>query len=38
MLTRHDTEHRSFSAPDETRKFNNGRAEVIEMGGGESGD
>ena len=28
MLDRHDTEHKSFSAPDETRKFNNGRAEV----------
>jgi hypothetical protein len=37
MLDRHDTEHRSFSAPDETRKFNNGRADVIEIGGGEIG-
>jgi hypothetical protein len=37
MLDRHDTEHRSFSAPDEMRKFNNGRADVIEIGGGEVG-
>lgn len=37
MLDRHDTEHKSFATPDETRKFNNGRAEVIEIGGGEIG-
>jgi hypothetical protein len=37
MLDRHETEHKSFSAPDETQKFNNGRAELIQIGGGEVG-
>ena len=37
MLNRHDTEHKSFEAPDETRQFHNGRAEVLEVGGGEIG-
>ena len=37
MLDRHETEHKSFAAPDETRRFHNGRAEVLEIGGGEVG-
>ena len=31
------TEHRSFQAPDETREFPNGRAEILRIGGGEVG-
>jgi len=31
------TEHRSFGAPDETREFPNGRAEILAVGGGEVG-
>jgi hypothetical protein len=31
------TEHRSFQAPDETRDFPNGRAEILRIGGGEVG-
>ena len=31
------TEHRSFHAPDETREFPNGRAEILKVGGGEVG-
>jgi len=31
------TEHRSFSAPDETRVFPNGRAEILHAGGGVVG-
>jgi hypothetical protein len=31
------TEHRSFEAPDETRAFPNGRAEIVKIGGGEVG-
>ena len=34
MLVRHETEHKSLDAPDETRKFPNGRAEIVEIGGG----
>ena len=33
----HDTEHRSFSAPDETRKFPHGCAEILLVGGAEIG-
>ena len=33
----HETEHKSFQAPDETREFPNGRAEVLTIGGGEVG-
>jgi len=29
------TEHRGFQAPDETREFPHGRAEIIKVGGGE---
>ena len=31
------TEHKSFQAPDETREFPNGRAEILQIGGGEVG-
>lgn len=31
------TEHRSFEAPDETREFPHGRAEILRVGGGEVG-
>jgi len=31
------TEHRSFEAPDETREFPHGRAEILNIGGGEVG-
>src|SRR4051794_31207133 len=37
MTTRHETEHKSFEAPDETREFPHGRAEILEIGGGEVG-
>jgi hypothetical protein len=29
MTERHETEHKSFQAPDETREFPNGRAEPV---------
>lgn len=31
------TEHRSFHAPDEVREFPNGKAEILNIGGGEVG-
>ncbi len=31
------TEHKSFGAPDETRKFPNGEARILAIGGGEVG-
>jgi hypothetical protein len=37
MIERHDTEHKSFQAPDETRQFPNGKAEILNIGGGEVG-
>src|SRR5581483_12052296 len=37
MAVRHETEHKSFEAPDETREFPNGRAEILKVGGGEVG-
>ena len=37
MPERHDTEHKSFVAPDETRTFPHGRAEILRIGGGEVG-
>jgi hypothetical protein len=37
MSARHETEHRSFQTPDETREFPNGRAEILKVGGGEVG-
>lgn len=30
-------ERRSFQAPDETREFPHGRAEILKAGGGEAG-
>jgi len=32
-----ETAHRSFTAPDETRQFPNGRAEILSIGDGEVG-
>ena len=37
MTTRHETEHKRFEAPDETREFPHGRAEILQIGGGEVG-
>jgi hypothetical protein len=31
------TEHKTFSKPEETRQFPNGRAEILKLGGGEVG-
>ena len=31
------TEHRSFTTPDDIREFPNGRAEIVQAGGGEIG-
>src|ERR1700694_292592 len=33
----HETEHLSFTKPDETRMFPNGWAEIVKIGGGEVG-
>ena len=37
MADRHETEHKSFGSPDETREFSNGRAEILIVGAGEVG-
>ena len=37
MPVTHETEHRSFASPDEVREFPNGRAEILQVGGGEVG-
>ncbi len=37
MTTTHETEHKSFQTPDETREFPKGRAEILTVGGGEVG-
>jgi hypothetical protein len=37
MDARHETEHKSFDSPDETREFPHGRAEILNIGGGEVG-
>ncbi len=34
---RHETEHKSFGAPDETREFPNGQAEILSIGEAEIG-
>jgi len=34
---RQETEHKSFEEAEETRKFPNGRAEILKIGGGEVG-
>jgi hypothetical protein len=31
------TEHKTFGTPDETREFPNGRAEILNVGGGQVG-
>jgi hypothetical protein len=33
----HQTEHKTFAAPEEIRQFPNGRAEILRAGGGEVG-
>jgi hypothetical protein len=33
----HETEHKTFREPDETRTFDNGHAEILAIGGGEVG-
>ena len=33
----HETEHRSFQQPDETRELPHGRAEILKVGGAEIG-
>ncbi|HZC27915.1 MAG TPA: cupin domain-containing protein [Actinopolymorphaceae bacterium] len=35
--TRQETEHRSFTSPDETRSFDNGHVEIVTIGGAEIG-
>jgi quercetin dioxygenase-like cupin family protein len=37
MAERQETEHKTFGEPDETREFPNGRAEILNVGGGEVG-
>jgi hypothetical protein len=37
MHTRQETEHKSFEQPDEVREFPNGRAEILDIGGGQVG-
>src|SRR5215207_6348814 len=37
MADRHETEHKSFGVPDETREFPHGKAEILRVGGGEVG-
>ena len=34
---RHETEHKSFGEPDETREFPNGKAEIVSIGDAEVG-
>jgi hypothetical protein len=37
MADRHETEHRRFEKPDETREFPHGRAEILNVGSGQVG-
>jgi hypothetical protein len=37
MIERHETEHKSFETPDETRAFPKGNAEILNIGGGQVG-
>ncbi len=37
MAERHETEHKGFERPDETREFPNGSAEILKIGGGDVG-
>ena len=34
---RHETEHKSFTRPEEVREFPNGKAEILKIGGAEVG-
>jgi hypothetical protein len=36
-MTMQETQHKSFSAPDETRDFPNGKAEILNVGDAEIG-
>jgi len=37
MIERHETEHKSFQAPDEIREFPHGKASILNVGGGTVG-
>ena len=37
MTSRQETEHRSFTSPDEVRTFGNGKAEIVKIGGAQIG-
>jgi hypothetical protein len=37
MTSRQETEHRSFTNPDEVRTFDKGKAEIVKIGGAEIG-
>lgn len=37
MIERHETEHKSFQAPDEVREFPHGSASILNVGGGTVG-
>lgn len=37
MAERHETERKSFGTPDVAREFPNGKAEILNIGGGEAG-
>lgn len=37
MAEKHETEHKGFERPDETREFPNGIAEILKIGGGDVG-
>src|SRR5438477_9191814 len=37
MTVTHETEHKSFGSPEETRQFPHGRAEILNVGGAEVG-
>src|SRR4051812_483575 len=37
LTDRHQTEHKSFEAPEEVREFPNGHAEILTLGGSEIG-
>ena len=37
MSDRHETEHKRFEKPDETREFPHGRTEILNIGGGVVG-
>jgi len=37
MIATHETEHKSFQTPDETREFPHGHADILKIAGGEVG-